>query len=111
VEVTGHYTDRMSALGGGDRSRSSWTRPATRLIHVDPEERRSRRAGLLGAGTLACPRCDAPVLIDAVPHSPGHALACPFCDHGAPLREFLSLSTPGRPARVVVQVQVTRERA
>jgi hypothetical protein len=29
---------------------------------------------------------------------------CPFCEHRAPVRDFLSLATPTRPARVVVRI-------
>jgi hypothetical protein len=32
------------------------------------------------------------------------ALWCPVCDHAAPVRDFLSLRTPTRPAHVVVRV-------
>jgi hypothetical protein len=68
------------------------------------EVRRDARPGLLAAGTLACPGCDAPVAI-AGPLSPGAPLACPFCGHGAALRDFLSLATPTRPARVEVRIR------
>jgi hypothetical protein len=68
------------------------------------QERRTSRAGRLGAGTLACCRCDAPVSIGAAPLSPAETLTCPFCRHQGPLRDFLSLALPTRPARVVVRV-------
>ena len=32
-------------------------------------------------------------------------LDCPFCRHAAPLRDFLSLATPTRPARVEVRMR------
>jgi hypothetical protein len=32
------------------------------------------------------------------------ALECPLCSHGAPVRDFLSLGEPTRPARVVVRL-------
>jgi hypothetical protein len=67
------------------------------------ELRRDVRSGRLAAGTLACPECDAPVAI-AGPASPAAPLACPYCGHGAPLRAFLSLDAPTRPARVEVRV-------
>ena len=57
----------------------------------------------LGVGTLACPHCDAPVAI-ARPLTPVAPLACPYCGHAGALRDFLSLSAPSRPARVVVRV-------
>jgi hypothetical protein len=67
------------------------------------ELRRDVRSGRLAAGTLACPECDAPVAI-AGPVSPAAPLTCPYCGHGAPLREFLSLAAPTRPARVELRV-------
>ena len=67
--------------------------------------RRATRSSLLAEGTLACPACDAPVAL-AGPHAPSAAVTCPYCAHGAPLRAFLSLSAPQRPARVAVRVVV-----
>jgi len=58
----------------------------------------------MATGTLACPRCDAPVAIGDGALSPAAALGCPYCGHGAPLRDFLSLATPARPAVVEVRV-------
>jgi hypothetical protein len=67
------------------------------------EERRSADPRRLGSGTLACPRCDAPVaLVAAV--LPAEPLGCPFCGHAARVRDFLSLTAPTRPARVAVRV-------
>ena len=68
------------------------------------EERRVGRSWLLATGTLACPACDAPVVPANGPMSPADALDCPFCDHAAAVREFLSLAYPSRPARVAVRV-------
>lgn len=79
--------------------------PAARRVAVHEEERRTARSTRLGIGTLACPSCDAPVLLGSHPRAAGHPLACPFCAHAAPLREFLSLAAPSRPARVVVRVR------
>ena len=31
-------------------------------------------------------------------------LTCPFCQNSGPMRDFLSLALPTRPARVVVRV-------
>lgn len=78
--------------------------PGRRVPGAFEEDRRQATAGVLGVGTLACPRCDAPVGIGSEPLSPGTALSCPFCAHHAPLREFLSLTPPTRPTRVVVRV-------
>ena len=68
------------------------------------EHQRVGRSRLLATGTLACPGCDAPVAPVAGPLSPADALSCPFCDHAAAVRDFLSLAAPSRPARVVVRV-------
>ena len=69
-----------------------------------PREVRYReRSTQLAVGTLACPRCDAPVTLGR-PSSPAEQIACPFCAHAAALREFLSLTPPTRPTRVVVRV-------
>jgi hypothetical protein len=70
------------------------------------EHRHSERSTRLATGTLACPRCDAPVALARGAHSPVEPLRCPFCRHGATLRHFLSLAEPSRPARVAVRVAV-----
>jgi uncharacterized paraquat-inducible protein A len=71
-----------------------------RIIH---EERRRARSSHVASGTLACPSCDAPVAL-ARPASPADALGCPYCDHAAAVRDFLSLAAPARPAHVNVRV-------
>ena len=73
------------------------------------EERHAAR-GFRLAATLACPRCDAPVALAGRAVTFSQALECPFCRHPAPLRDFLSLATPTRPARVEVRATV-RDRA
>jgi hypothetical protein len=77
---------------------------------IQIQDERRTRSTRLGVGTLACPRCDAPVA-PAGPLSPVAVIACPFCGHGGPLREFLSLGAPTRPARVVVRVVERRRPA
>jgi hypothetical protein len=74
------------------------------------EERRLARTSLLAVGTVACPRCDAPVALPVQPVTPVDVLGCPYCEHTAPLRDFLSLDAPSRPTRVAVHV-VPRARA
>jgi hypothetical protein len=74
-----------------------------RIVHV---ERRIVAGGIVAHGTLACPECDAPVALAGERVTPRDVLACPFCDHHGLARDFLSLSTPGRPARVVVRILV-----
>jgi hypothetical protein len=69
------------------------------------EKRRAVRAFRLEA-TLACPRCDAPVALGDRAVKFSERLNCPFCLHPAPLRDFLSLATPTRPARVQVRATV-----
>ena len=68
------------------------------------EERRVTRSWRLATGTLACPLCDAPVALAAGGLSPADPLACPFCRHTGAVRDFLSLASPSRPARVEVLV-------
>jgi hypothetical protein len=75
-----------------------------------PREYRYRaRSTRVAAGTLACPRCDAPIA-PARPLSPAERIACPYCTHGGPVREFLSLERPTRPARVVVRVYAAQRK-
>ena len=69
------------------------------------EERRTVRTTRLAGGTLSCPSCDAPVAPNGRVLTPPDALACPFCDHAAPVRDFLSLAAPTRPTRVGVYVR------
>jgi hypothetical protein len=73
------------------------------------EERRSR-SDELATGTLACPHCDAPVALPYGSAGPADPLTCPYCDHAAAVRDFLSLGSPSRPARVVVRL-IARSRA
>jgi DNA-directed RNA polymerase subunit RPC12/RpoP len=90
-----------------DDSDSLRWKPVTRAAAGHEEERRSTRSGRLGTGTLACSRCDAPVAL-AGKAAPTDILRCPFCSHRAPLKEFLSLALPSRPARVEVRVHAPR---
>jgi hypothetical protein len=73
------------------------------------EYRYRARSSRVAAGTLACPRCDAPVA-PARPLSPGERIACPFCRHAAAVHEFLSLERPTRPARVVVRLYAAQRK-
>lgn len=67
--------------------------------------RPSNRTNVVATGTLACPQCDAPVSPGGRPLAPGEPMRCPVCDHGGRVRDFLSLATPARPARVRVVVR------
>ena len=67
------------------------------------EEERRTATSLLAHGTIACPECDAPV----APTTRVNVLApmvCPYCDHAARVKDFLSLGAPTRPAHVDVRV-------
>lgn len=77
---------------------------AARLGHH--EERRAARPWHLATGSLACPGCDAPVILATAPARPTDALACPFCNHRGALREFLTLAVPARAPRVHVRVVI-----
>jgi hypothetical protein len=89
--------------GIGDPDPVGSGEPAARQGSVR-EERRVAGSGVLAVGTLACPHCDAPVALPTQPLTPVDVLGCPFCDHTAPLRDFLSLGVPSRPTRVEVRV-------
>jgi hypothetical protein len=64
---------------------------------------RATRTQTLAVGSLACPRCDAPVApVEAM--APSDPLDCPFCLRAGRVRDFLSLGEPTRPARVVIRL-------
>jgi hypothetical protein len=70
------------------------------------EEHRATRSWRLGTGTLACPLCDAPIALGGRAVTPVQELHCPYCRHRAPMRDFLSLAAPSRPARVQVRLRL-----
>src|SRR5262245_38196178 len=69
------------------------------------EDRHRDNSWVVATGTLACPRCDAPVVLGGAVGLM-HDIACPFCHHCARAREFLTLEDPARPNRVIVRVSV-----
>lgn len=73
--------------------------------HIVHEERKATRTFLLAEGTLACPRCDAPVLPPGGRCGPADVLGCPYCFHAAAARDFLTLGEPTRPMHVNVMVK------
>ena len=75
------------------------------------EERPASRSTWLGDGTLACPRCDAPVVPGRRVLSPAGPLDCGYCRHEGAVRDFLSLAPPTRPTRVAVHVRLTPRRS
>jgi hypothetical protein len=72
-------------------------------------EERQQRTQVMAVGTLACPRCDAPVAPTRA-LTPSEPLLCPFCLHDGAVRDFLSLAAPTRPARVEIRVGARRGR-
>jgi hypothetical protein len=77
-----------------------------RATDAQVEQRRAVRTGHVCSGTLACPRCDAPVSAGDRGLALTDPLTCPFCAHRNVARAFLSLDPPTRPARVVVRVSL-----
>ena len=67
-------------------------------------EEHQQRTRVMAVGTLACPRCDAPVA-PTRPLSPAEPLMCPYCLHDGAVRDFLSLAVPTRPAVVEVRIR------
>jgi hypothetical protein len=95
----------VSILRGIDDSDDARSGPVMRAGAAQEELRIATRSTRVAAGSLACGRCDAPVAVTAGPMALIDALTCPFCAHEAPVRDFLSLADPTRPARVVVRVR------
>jgi hypothetical protein len=66
---------------------------------------RTTATSVLAEGTLSCPECDAPMAPPTSSLSPADPLGCGFCSHAGAVRDFLSLSRPTRPTRVVVRLR------
>jgi hypothetical protein len=94
----------VSFLRGVDGTAHNTAGAPARWIRPGGHRHRDTRQGRLCDATLACARCDAPVAAGEGALSLSEALVCPFCDHRAPVRDFLSLAMPTRPARVVVRI-------
>jgi DNA-directed RNA polymerase subunit RPC12/RpoP len=94
----------VSFLRGIDGSAHNTAGAPTRWIRPGAQRRRDTRPAQLCEATLACARCDAPIAAGSQPLTLTQVLVCPFCEHRAPVRDFLSLATPTRPARVVVRI-------
>ena len=91
----------MSQFGSEDSTTGGF--PARRAAPMVQEDPRRAPGDALGHGTLACPRCDAPLALP-VPRVAAAPTACPFCGHRATLGSFVSLAAPTRPTRVIVRV-------
>ena len=73
-----------------------------RRVDGSYEERRSIRSLRVATGTLACPQCDAPVVLGA-PVEPADWIGCPYCLHtGA-----TDSPGPGRRPRPVAGLRTT----
>jgi DNA-directed RNA polymerase subunit RPC12/RpoP len=94
----------VSFLRGIDGDAHNATGTPARWVRPGDHRRRDARTAQLCEATLACARCDAPIAAGADGLSLTEPLVCPFCDHRAPVRDFLSLALPTRPARVVVRI-------
>jgi hypothetical protein len=94
----------VTVFGGIGQSRRGSSDLGASVAPAHEQARRPAHSGRLATGTLACGRCDAPVAIGADPLSLTDQLTCPFCHSRGPVRDFLSLASPTRPARVVVLV-------
>jgi hypothetical protein len=101
----------MSFLGGAGRASDGDHDLNRQPVSAHYEERRSTRTGRLCGGTLACDHCDAPIDPGHEPISLGQTLTCPFCQRRGPARDFLSLASPTRPARVAVRISRRMPRA
>jgi hypothetical protein len=94
----------MAVFRGIDGSHWGGPRSDAPVGPAHEQIRRPARSGQLGTGTLACRRCDAPVAIGPEPLLLTEQLTCPFCQNRGAVRDFLSLTPPTRPARVVIRV-------
>jgi hypothetical protein len=94
----------MSFVRGIGDSGHNTTGAAARFIRPSVHLRRDTRWAHLCDGTLACARCDAPIATGGETLSMSSELACPFCAYRGPLRDFLSLAVPTRPARVALRI-------
>ncbi len=94
----------VSFLRGIDGSAHNTAGAPARWIRPGDHRRRDTRSAQLCEATLACARCDAPIGAGAQGLTLTQLLVCPFCEHRGPVRDFLSLAMPTRPARVVVRI-------
>jgi hypothetical protein len=94
----------VSFLRGIDGSAHNTAGTPARWVRPGDPRRRDARSVQMCEATLACARCDAPIAAGAGGLSLTEPLVCPFCAHRGPVRDFLSLARPTRPARVVVRI-------
>lgn len=77
--------------------------PLERRVPGRVEKRRAAGSGVVGPATLACRNCDAPIAPGPTPLLLTDPMWCPVCQDSGLVRDFVSLSAPTRPARVVVR--------
>jgi hypothetical protein len=94
----------VSFLRGIDGSAHNTAGAPARWIRPSDHRHRDERSARLCDATLACARCDAPIAPGPQGLSLTEPLVCPFCDHRGPVRDFLSLAMPTRPAHVVLRI-------
>jgi DNA-directed RNA polymerase subunit RPC12/RpoP len=94
----------VSFLRGIDGAAHNTAGTPMRWIRPGEHQRRDTRSAQLCEATLACARCDAPIAAGTEGLTLAEVLVCPFCEHRAAVRDFLSLAMPTRPARVVVRI-------
>ncbi len=72
-----------------------------RATAVHEQKRKATAPTLLGVGTLACGRCDAPIAVGDRPLLLTDRLTCPFCGRRGPARDFfVALTTDATSPRV-----------
>ncbi|MFL5846231.1 MAG: hypothetical protein ACJ762_16205 [Solirubrobacteraceae bacterium] len=69
-------------------------------------EQRPGQALPVATGSLACPDCDAPIMLAPGRHGPSAPVACTWCGRDGAVRDFLSLAQPTRPARVIITARL-----
>lgn len=94
----------MTLFRAGGRTPGTGSEPGSRAHPAVEEKRHATRTSVLGAGTLACHRCDAPIAPGIRPLLLTDRLVCPFCETRGYVRDFLSLAAPTRPAHVILRV-------
>src|SRR3954452_934825 len=99
----------VSIVGRNSQTGPTRASPVERVVGWH-EQRLAADGAHLATATLACPTCDVPVGLPPGAFPPSHGLACPYCETGGAVRDFLTFDTPARPARVEVRVRLRSPR-
>lgn len=70
-------------------------------------ERRASPHWRVASGVLACPACDLP-LSPAGSSAITDRIDCPYCEHSAPVRDFLTLGAAPEAGRIDVVARLPR---